>query len=120
MAGAFVVKGVAQHLEATAVCEICMMPLSVKEVDFLSACFGIEHSILSKMVSWAFPFEVVSRKAVGVLLSGGLLFLRDKENYFVVVARSNYASRDGVETCVSPQLGQGLAGVCGALFDLCK
>lgn len=72
------------------------------------------------MICWAFPFKGVSRKTIGVLLSGGLFLLGDEENDFVVVSRCNYATRDGVETSVAPQLGKRLARVSGTLRDFGK
>lgn len=90
------------HGKSTVVCEVCVMPLTVKEMYFISGRCGIEHSVFSEMISRAIPVKGVAREAVGVLLRRSLLFLRDEQNYLVVFARRYYAASNGVKAGVTP------------------
>jgi hypothetical protein len=54
------------------------------------------------MISRTIPVKGVARKAVGVLLRRSLLFLRDEQNYLIVLARRYHAASYGVKAGVTP------------------
>lgn len=95
-------KNMTCHGKATAVFEVCVMPLTVKEMYFISGRCGIEHSVFSEMIGRAIPVKCVARKVVGVLLCRSLLSLCDEQNYFVVFTRRYYAASNGVKAGITP------------------
>lgn len=48
----------AYHEKTTAICEVSVMSLTMKEVYFIAGRSCIEHSIFGEMIGWPLPFEL--------------------------------------------------------------
>jgi hypothetical protein len=82
-----------------------VVPVSVKQVDFVTAGRSIDHSLFGEVVRWAFPRESTILKPILILFLERLLLFRDEENNFVCTSWCDDTSRKGMETGIPPKLG---------------
>jgi hypothetical protein len=109
---------VTDHLKLPHVHEITVMPLAVKQVDLLAAASGVEHAILSEVVSRSVPVKGVAGLLIVVLLLLTLFLAGDEQDDFVVVARCHHSRGQRLKPSVAPELGEVVARVRGADLNL--